>query len=70
MSNGSEQDTMRPGYDFSSGTRGKHHEAWCEGTNAVLLDPDVAEVSKDSETVNSALRTLTRIAQAHVRIGR
>ena len=70
MSNESERDTMRPEYDFSSGTRGKHHEAWREGTNVVLLDPDVAEVFKDSETVNSALRTLARIAQAHVRAGR
>ena len=70
MSNESEQDTMRPEYDFSSGVRGKHHEAWREGTNVVLLDPDVAEVFKDSETVNSVLRTLARIAQAHVRAGR
>ena len=70
MSNESEQDTMRSEYDFSSGARGKHHEAYREGTNVVLLDPDVAEVFKDSETVNSALRTLARIAQAHVRVGR
>ena len=70
MSNESEQDTMRPEYDFSSGARGKHHEAWREGTNVVLLDPDVAEVFKDSETVNPALRTLARITQAHVRAGR
>ena len=70
MSNESEQDTMRPEYDFSSGARGKHHEAWREGTNVVLLDPDVAEVFKDSETVNPALRTLARITQANVRAGR
>ena len=70
MSNGSEQDAMRPEYDFSSGVRGRHHEAWREGTNVVLLDPDVAEVFKDSETVDSALRTPARIARAHVRVGR
>jgi len=27
-----------------------------EGTNVVLLAPDVAEVFRDSETVNEALR--------------
>ena len=31
----------------------------------VLLEPDVAEVFKDSATVNSALRTLVKIARDH-----
>jgi hypothetical protein len=47
-------------YDFSRGVRGKHHEAYRRGTNVVLLDPDVAEVFKDSEAVNTALRRLAR----------
>ena len=50
-----ERDAMRPEYDFSSGVRGKHHQAYRRGTNVVLLDPDVAEVFKDSAAVNAAL---------------
>ncbi len=65
MKQRSEQDSMQPEYDFSSGIRGKHHEAYRQGTNLVLLEPDVAEVFKDSATVNSALRELAKIAQAH-----
>ena len=59
-----ESDTMRQEYDFSSGARGKHHEAYRRGTNVVLLAPDVAEVFKDSAAVNEALRALARVARA------
>ena len=65
MSQDNEQDVMRSEYDFSTGIRGKHHEAYRQGTNLVLLEPDVAEVFKDSATVNSALRTLVNIARDH-----
>ena len=54
---------MLPEYDFSKGTRGKHHEAYKQGTNVVLLETDVAEVFKDSESVNHALRLLMDIAK-------
>ena len=60
-----EKDTMRQEYDFSSGVRGKHSEAYRRGTNVVLLEPDVAEVFKDSAAVNAALRALARVARAH-----
>ena len=66
MSQDSEQDTMREEYDFSDGVRGKHHEAYRQGTNVVLLDPDVAKIFKDSATVNSALRMLAKVALEHV----
>ena len=65
MKQRAEQNNMQPEYDFSSGIRGKHHEAYRQGTNLVLLEPDVAEVFKDSATVNSALRALAKVAQAH-----
>ena len=65
MSQDSDQDVMRADYDFSNGIRGKHHEAYREGTNLVLLEPDVAEVFKDSATVNATLRTLVKIARDH-----
>jgi hypothetical protein len=59
----SDQDDLRNEYDFSGGVRGKHHEAYRRGTNVVLLDPDVAEVFKDSTAVNTALRLLLALAR-------
>ncbi len=50
-------------YDFSDGIRGKHHKNYKQGTNIVLLKADVAEVFKDSESVNRALRMLMDIAK-------
>ena len=34
---------MRDHYDFSGGVRGKYAKRYAEGTNIVLLEPDVAE---------------------------
>ena len=53
-------DTMRPEYDFSNAVRGVTAARYAEGTNVVLLDPDVAQLFPDSRAVNEALRTLTR----------
>ena len=55
---------MRPHYDFSKGVRGKYAARYREGTNVVLLDPDVAEIFKTSEAVNEALRELARLKRA------
>jgi hypothetical protein len=49
-------------YDFSHGVRGKYAKQYEEGTNVVLLDPDVAKVFSDSRSVNEALRALVNIA--------
>ena len=62
----SDKDSLRNEYDFSGGVRGKHHEAYRRGTNVVLLDPDVAEVFRDSEAVNTALRLLLSLARDQV----
>ena len=48
--------------DFSGGVRGKHHKAYREGTNVVLLEPEVARVFRDSAAVNRALRMLIDLA--------
>jgi hypothetical protein len=57
---------MRPEYDFSGGVRGKYVDRYQEGTNVVLLDPEVAAAFPDSESVNEALRGLLTIAtRAH-----
>ena len=56
-------DEMRPEYDFSDGVRGKYYEAYKQSTNIIVLEPDVAEVFRDSAAVNEALRLLTKIAK-------
>jgi hypothetical protein len=55
-----ESDEMRPEYDFRGGVRGKYYKEYLKGTNVVLLEPDVAAVFHDSESVNQALRVLKR----------
>lgn len=49
-------DEMREEYDFSKGVRGKYYQRYRQGTNLVLLEPDLARVFRDSEAVNIALR--------------
>lgn len=56
-------DTMRPEYDFSRAVRGVTASRYAQGTNVVLLDPDVAELFPDARAVNEALRTLTRLVR-------
>ena len=51
-------DDMRPEYDFTGGVRGKYAKRFAEGTNVVILEPDVAERFPNSEAVNKALRKL------------
>jgi hypothetical protein len=58
-----EEDEMRPEYDFRGGVRGKYYKQYMEGTNVVLLDPDVALVFHDSESVNQALRVIIKAAE-------
>jgi hypothetical protein len=56
-----EDDDLRPEYDFSSmkgGVRGKYVERYREGTNLILLDPDVAAAFPDGKAVNDALRLI------------
>ena len=49
---------MRSEYDFRDGVRGKYATRYAEGSNVVVLEPDVAERYKTSEEVNRALREL------------
>ena len=58
-----EDDDLLPEYDFSQmkgGMRGKYVERYREGTNLVLLDPDVAAAFPDAKAVNDALRRVLR----------
>jgi len=53
---------MLDDYDFSQGVRGKYVQRFAQGSNVVVLSPDVAAIFPDSESVNNALRMLVEIA--------
>ncbi len=57
---------MLPEYDFSGGERGKYLARYREGTNVVLLDPDVASVFPDAAAVNNTLRLIVNVARSQV----
>lgn len=48
-------------YDFSRGVRGKYAQKYSEGTNVVVIDPDVSKFFPDHDSVNQALRSLADI---------
>ncbi len=53
------KDEVRQEYsrkDLGAGTRGKYYDDYREGTNIVILDPDLAKAFPDSKSVNQALR--------------
>ena len=58
---------MLPEYDFSGGVRGKYASRFAEGTIMVILDPDVAELFPDANSVNKALRALGNIIRDRAR---
>jgi hypothetical protein len=49
---------LREEYDFSRGKRGKYAKRFPDGSNVVVLDPDVAKRFVSSASVNEALRSL------------
>ena len=59
-------DTMRPSYDFTNAVRGQTAKRYADGTNIVVLDPDVSRAFPSSVAVNDALRVLARLAQLRV----
>jgi hypothetical protein len=66
-------DGLRREYDFSKlrgGVRGKYYRRFTEGTNLVLLDPDIADAFPDAKAVNDALRVLVKVANKRVRPSR
>ena len=53
------EDALRPEYPadlIKSGERGKYAKRYREGTNIVLIEPDLHRLFPDSEAVNRALR--------------
>ncbi len=58
-------DTLRAEYrreDLGEGVRGKYFNQYSQGTNLVLLEPEVAKAFPNAEAVNQALRVLIQAA--------
>jgi hypothetical protein len=60
-------DEMRDHYDFTGGVHGKYARRYAEGTNVVVLDPDVARLFPNREAVNETLRAVAEIVQIQER---
>lgn len=61
-----DKDDLRPEYefDFSTAERGRYAARLkIEGSNLVLVDPDLAKAFPDSASVNAALRSVVEFAQ-------
>jgi hypothetical protein len=66
-------DELRPEYDFdySKAVRGKYYKRLLEeGSNVVVLDPDVSKALHDSASVNEALRSLLDLTRSTQRLTR
>jgi hypothetical protein len=48
---------------LAKGERGKYAERYRQGTNLVLLEPDVAKVFPDEQSVNEALRLVIELTK-------
>ena len=60
---------MLPEYDFSVGERGKYAKRFAEGSNIVVVAPDLVEVFPTSESVNEALREVANQRRSQRGIG-
>lgn len=56
-----DEDSMRPEYDFSQGTRGVTAQRYARGANLVVISPEVLDVFPDSTAVNEALQALAPV---------
>jgi len=64
-------DELRPEYDFdySKAVRGKYYRRLIEeGSNVVVLEPDIAKAFRDSISVNKALRSLLDLTRSTKRL--
>ena len=63
----SQADDVRSEYtfDYTKAVRGKYYRRLLqEGTNVVVLEPDLAKAFRDSAAVNDALRSLLKLSEA------
>ena len=66
-------DELRPEYsreELGKGVRGKYLKSYLEGTNLVLLTPEVAAAFPTDRLVNEALSSLIEVARRTGRSGR
>lgn len=60
---------MRAEYDFSTAVRGKYQKRLAkEGSNVVVLDPDIAKAFPNSASVNEALRVVLKAGKTARRL--
>ena len=57
----SNRDTLQPEYDFSKAVRGVTAKRYAEGTNVVVIPPDILDVFPDAATVAETLRALAPV---------
>ena len=57
-------DELMDEYNFRDGARGKYHARYAEGSNVVILEPDVARAFPTAVAVNQALREVLQRAGA------
>lgn len=65
-------DELRPEYDFASmrgGIRGKYASRTRQGTNIVLIEPEVAKAFPTERAVNEALKGVLSTARAVRKLG-
>jgi hypothetical protein len=55
-------------YDFSNSAQGKYAKRYALGTNVVVIDPDVAKIFPDHDSVNQALRSLADIIKRQKKV--
>ena len=69
VNNRETEDDLRPEYDLSKlkgGVRGKYAKRFRQGTNLILLSPDVVRYFPDEHSVNTVLRSIVRIAKTEL----
>ncbi|MDI6736862.1 MAG: hypothetical protein QME42_11855 [bacterium] len=52
---------MRKEYDFSGAVRGVTASRYAQGTNVVVIDPEILDVFPDALAVNEILRALAPV---------
>ena len=58
-------------FDYSKAVRGKYYRRLLdEGSNVVILDPDISKAFRDSSSVNEALRSLLELTRSTKRLTR
>ncbi len=70
MKNRRNEPDMSEEYDFTEGVRGKYATRYAEGTNVVVVDPDLTRFFPDHDSVNEALRHLAAVITSQRKAGR